>query len=63
VKDLIQHAEKAETHWHKAKLALAQVEARAVVVESHLAVAKEDLREQADCHSQLLRGVYLVDHA
>jgi hypothetical protein len=34
-----------------------------VEVESFFAVAEEDLREQVDRHSQLLRGVYLVDHA
>jgi hypothetical protein len=63
VRDLIQHAEGAESRWHKAKLALAQVEARAAEAESRLAVAEENLREQADRHSQLLRGVYLVDRA
>jgi hypothetical protein len=63
VKDLIQRAEKAETCWHKAKLALAQADARAAEAESRLAVAEEDLREQANRHSQLLRGVYLVDRA
>ena len=52
VKDLIQRAERAGPRWHKIKLALA---------ESRLAVAEENHREQADCHSQLLRVVYLVD--
>jgi hypothetical protein len=63
VMDHIQRAEKAETRWHKAKLALAQAEARVAEAESHLAVAEEDLREQADRHRQLLRCVYLVDCA
>ena len=62
VKDLIQRAERAEPRWRKTKLALAQAEARAAEAESHLAAAEENLREQADHHSQLLRGVYLVDH-
>jgi hypothetical protein len=63
VRDLVKRAEGAESRWHKAKLALAQVEARAAKAESRLAVAEENLREQADHHSQLLRGVYLVDRA
>jgi uncharacterized coiled-coil protein SlyX len=45
VKDLIQRAKKAETRWHKAKLALAQAEACATEAESRLAVTEEDLRE------------------
>jgi hypothetical protein len=61
VRDLTQRAKGAESRWHKAKLALAQAEARAAEAESRLAVAEENLREQADHHSQLLRGVYLVD--
>ena len=61
VKDLIQCAERAESRWRKTKLALAQAEARAAEAESRLAAAEENLREQADRHSQLLRGVYLVD--
>jgi hypothetical protein len=63
VRNLIQRAEGAESCWHKAKLALAQAEARAAEAKSRLAVAEENLREQADHHSQILRGVYLVDHA
>jgi hypothetical protein len=55
--------EGVESRRHKAKLALAQVEARAAEAESRLAMAEENLREQADHHSQLLRGVYLVDRA
>ena len=61
VKDLIQRPERAESRWRKTKLALAQAEARAAEAESRLAAAEENLREQADRHSQLLRGVYLVD--
>ena len=61
VKDLIQRAERAESRWRKTKLALAQAEARVAEAESRLAAAEENLREQADHHSQLLRGVYLVD--
>jgi len=63
VKDLIQCAERTESCWHKTKLALAQAEARAAEAKSRLAVAEENLREQANRHSQLLGGVYLVDHA
>jgi hypothetical protein len=63
VRDLIQRAERAESYWHRAKLALAQAEARATEAKSRFAAAEENLREQADHHSQLLRGVYLVDHA
>ena len=44
-------------------MVVAQAEARAAEAESHLAVTEQNLREQADCHSQLLRGVYLVDRA
>ena len=61
VEDLILRAERAESRWRKTKLALAQAEARAVEAESRLAAAEENPREQADRHSQLLRGVYLVD--
>ena len=63
VKDIIQRAERAESRCRKTKLALAQAEARAAEAESRLAAVEENLREQADCHSQLLRGVYLVDRA
>ena len=63
VRGLIQRAEGAESRWRGAKLAVAQAEARAAEAESRLAVAEENLREQADYHSQLLRGVYLVDRA
>ena len=63
VRDLIQRAEEAESRWRRAKLAVAQAEARAAEAESRLAMAEENLREQADRHSQLLRGVYLVDRA
>jgi len=63
VRDLIQRAEGAESRWRRAKLAVAQAEARAAEAESCLAMAEENLREQEDRHSQLLRGVYLVDRA
>ena len=63
VRDLILRAEGVESRWRRAKLAVAQVEARAAEAESRLAVVEENLREQADRHGQLLRGVYLVDHA
>jgi len=63
VRDLIQRAEGAESRWRRAKLAVAQAEARAAEAESRLAMAEENLREQEDRHSQLLRGVYLVDRA
>ena len=61
VKDLIQCAERAESCWRKTKLVLAQAEARAAEAESRLAAVEENLREQADRHSQLLWGLYLVD--
>src|SRR6185312_595603 len=62
VRDLIHRAEGVKSRWHRAKLAVAQAEPQAAEAESRLAVAEENLKEQADRHSQLLRGVYLVDH-
>jgi hypothetical protein len=63
VKSLIKRAEDAETLWRKAKVELALAEARTANAESRVALAEENLREQADKHSQLLRGVCLVDRA
>jgi hypothetical protein len=42
---------------------LAKAEAQAASAESCVILAEQNLREQADYHSQLLRGVYLVDRA
>jgi hypothetical protein len=56
-------AEVAEAYWHKARVELAKPEARAAHAESHVIALEEELLEQVDCHSELLRGVYLVERA
>ena len=63
VQGLIKRAEKAETRWRKAKVQLAKAEARAAQAESRVIVLEEDLRRQSDKHSQILRGVLLVERA
>jgi hypothetical protein len=63
VRSLIKRAEEAETRWRKARVELAKAEAQAASAESRTVLAEENLREQADRHIQLLRGVYLVDRA
>jgi hypothetical protein len=63
VRSLIKRAEEAETRWRKAWVVLAKAEAQAANTESRDVLAEEDIREEADRHSQLLRGVYLVDRA
>jgi hypothetical protein len=56
-------AEATETHWCKARVELAKAEARATHTESHVITFKVELLGQADRHSKLLRGMYLVEHA
>jgi hypothetical protein len=52
---------RAEARWRKARVELTK--ARAAHAESHVIVLEEELLEQADRHSKLLRGVYLVECA
>jgi hypothetical protein len=63
VRRMTAHAETTEARWRKAKVEVAKVEARAAHAESRVIVFEEELLEQADRHSKLLRGVYLVEHA
>jgi hypothetical protein len=60
VRHMTARAEAAEACWRKARVELAKVEARAAHTENRVIAFKEELLEQADCHSKLLRGVYLV---
>jgi hypothetical protein len=63
VRGLIKRAEKAESRWRKTQVKLAKAEARAAQAESRVIVLEEDLRRQSDKHSQILRGVLLVERA
>jgi hypothetical protein len=63
VRRMTARAEVAEARWRKARVELAKVEAHVTHVESHVIALEEELLEQADCHSKLLRGVYLVERA
>jgi hypothetical protein len=63
VRHMTARAEVAEACWRKARVELAKVESRAAHAKSHVIALEEELLEQADCHSKLLRGVYLVERA
>ena len=63
VRSLVQRAEEAKVRWRRARMELAHVEARTANAESQAITAKENLREQVNHHSQLLRGVFLVELA
>jgi hypothetical protein len=54
---------RAETRWRKSPVELAKAEPRAAHAESRIITLEEELMEQADRHSKLLRGVYLVERA
>jgi hypothetical protein len=62
VRCMTARAEATEARWRKARVELAKAEARAAHAESRV-VAFEELLKQADRHSKLLRGVYLVECA
>jgi hypothetical protein len=55
-------AKAAEARWRKARVELVKTKARATHTKSCV-IALEELLEQPDHHSKLLRGVYLVEHA
>jgi hypothetical protein len=63
VRCMTTRAEVAEAHWHKARVELGKADAYAAHTESCVIALEEELLEQADRHSKLLRGVYLVEHA
>jgi hypothetical protein len=63
VRRMTARAEAIEARWHKARLELAKAEARATHAESRVLALEEELLEQVDHHSKLLRGVYLVECA
>jgi hypothetical protein len=63
VRRMTARAEAAEARWRKARVELAKAEARTAHVESRVVTLEEELLEQADRHSKLLRGVYLVECA
>jgi hypothetical protein len=56
VRRMTARAEVTEAHWRKARVELAKDE-------SHVIALEEELLEQADRHSKLLRGVDLVERA
>jgi hypothetical protein len=61
VRALTQRAKLVEVHWRKSRLDLAQAEARVANAERRIALAEENLREQAGHHSKLLRDISLAD--
>jgi hypothetical protein len=63
VRHMIVYDEAAEDQWHKARVDLTKAEARVAHTESRVIALEEGLFEQADRHSKLLRGVYLVECA
>jgi hypothetical protein len=63
VRRMTARAEVAEARWCKARVELAKAEACVAHAESRVIALEEELLEQADHHSKLLRGVYLVERA
>jgi hypothetical protein len=63
VRRMTARAETTEAHWHKARVKLAKAKARAAHTKSHVIALEKELLEQADRHSKLHRGVYLVECA
>jgi hypothetical protein len=63
VRRMTARAESAEARWRKARVEVAKAEARTAHAESRVVVFEEELLEQADRHSKLLRGLYLVERA
>jgi uncharacterized coiled-coil protein SlyX len=63
VRRMTARAEAAEARWRKARVELAKAEARAAHGESRVIAFEEELLEQANRHSKLLKGVYLVERA
>jgi hypothetical protein len=62
VRRMTAHVEATEACWRRARVELAKAEIRAANAESCV-IAFEELLEQTDHHSKLLRGVYLVERA
>jgi uncharacterized coiled-coil protein SlyX len=63
VRRITARTEVVEARWSKARVELAKVEARTAHAESCVIALEEELLEQADRHSKLLRGVYLMERA
>jgi hypothetical protein len=63
VRRMTAHAEVTEARWRKARVELAKADVCATHAESRVIATEEELLEQGDRHSKLLRGVYLVEHA
>jgi hypothetical protein len=63
VRRMTARAEAAKAYWRKARVELAKAKAHATHVKSHIVAFEEELLEQADRHSKLLSGMYLVEHA
>jgi hypothetical protein len=56
-------AELIEHHWRKSRVELARYEACAVRAESRVMALEDELSDQADHNSRLLRGMCLLEHA
>jgi hypothetical protein len=63
VRCMTARTEVTEARWRKARVELAKAEACAAHTKSRVIALEEELLEQADHHSKLLRGVYLVERA
>jgi hypothetical protein len=63
VRRMTTRAEVAEAHWCKTQVELAKAEAHATHIESCVIALEEELLEQTNHHSKLLRGMYLGEHA
>jgi hypothetical protein len=63
VRRMTARAEAAKARWCKARVELAKAKARATHTKSCVIALEEELLEQADHHSKLLRGVYLMERA
>jgi hypothetical protein len=57
------HGELSERRWRKSRVELAKYEAHAVHVKSRVMALEDELSDQADRNSRLLRGVCLLEHA
>jgi hypothetical protein len=63
VRHMTARVEATEAHWRKARVEPAKAEAHVAHTESRIIAFEEELLEQTDRHSKLLRGVYLVECA
>jgi hypothetical protein len=60
---MIGHTKLIEHRWHKSRVELAKYEAHTVHAESRVMALEDELSDQTDRNSRLLRGVCLLEHA